>query len=1210
MSTIWMDVDTAVTVPVNVVPLIDDTDFKTIETAVAFNAAGMDLQWNFQTTAGVQTAVSVVPTAAGVHDWTNAGLAKGMYKIELPASGGTVDNDATGFGWFTGVADGVLPWVGPVIGFRTAIMNAAMVDGSFIDANNRVDLGSWLGQAVTLSSNNRPDVNVDEWADVLLGTTNPLPNAAADAAGGLPISDAGGLDLDNLIIDGLKDAGIVLSSSAIETVNSQTEFVIPATDDATDNDAYNGALAVVIDQTDPNQRSMLLVTDYVASTRAVTFAAGAEFTVLAGDTLVILAAGTARTVWDRVLTGATHNIGTSAGRRLRQVEAATVHASGVIATVTNGHTFTLDAGAVATADYYIGDRLDIIEGTGAGQSRLITAYTSGKVCTLDSDFTTNPDTSSLYDVVAADVHVSLSDADLAGGFVATFTNLTTITLDSAAVATTDYYKYKTIVFTHGTGKGQSSQITDYTSGRVCTLSPALTVAVDTATGWHIIAEPRTINSATTDNLETLYDGVEGFATAYAGPYGPGVYLNDAAANTNTVDGVDGTHAVPVSTIAAVKTLNDSLGYNRIYLINNSDVTLVAALEDYEIIGIGEMMANTVDLGSQDVDRTVFRNLLLTGIQGGTGRCQPEGCVLSVISSMQVTALDCVLADAGSLTLRNDCAFLGWSSAVAGSGTPTLDINSVANVDVYMRHGSGGIQIDNAVSTTVMSVETDGQVIIDSTCTSLTIVPRGNLSITDNGTTTNLDPNAAINISSIAQVRERAAGTVWYVATAANGGAAANNGLSPRSPKLSPKTVIEAASAGDTVVITAGTYGLGADTFTDGSWANATKTLTKVAAFGGTSVGDKHILADNGSGEVASGVYIVATVPDADSVTYEQDIRSGTPDPTDVVWNDGVGVIDTPNGVNVTGPNEGVAELASTAVLGTSGCILKPGSRVEVKNLRIHATLVSATTQSCFGTTDTASADQAIVVGAIGRNLHLIGNGSAVVCSNSKGTCDVTLIDCIIEDKFECLSISVVNNTITAINCFIDGAGPLTSGAIITPVSVANGVINCVNCDVRATDGGSDKTIAYETTFNGTIRAYGGSVFTAGSEGTILDAKNQAGTLLMLSGVEYDRSKTEGTITHVSKENRDFAKNTALDNFMFLMVLTSDHISPATGLSVTATRALDDGAFGAAANAVTEVSSGWYRIDLDASDLNGDTVALRFAAATADTRNISIVTRPT
>lgn len=86
------------------------------------------------------------------------------------------------------------------------------------------------------------------------------------------------------------------------------------------------------------------------------------------------------------------------------------------------------------------------------------------------------------------------------------------------------------------------------------------------------------------------------------------------------------------------------------------------------------------------------------------------------------------------------------------------------------------------------------------------------------------------------------------------------------------------------------------------------------------------------------------------------------------------------------------------------------------------------------------------------------------------------------------------------------------------------------------------------------------------------------------------------------------KNTALANFMFKMVLTSDHVSVGTGLAVTATRSLDGAAFAACANAVTEISAGWYKISLAATDLNADTVALKFTAATADQRDIMIVTQ--
>lgn len=88
------------------------------------------------------------------------------------------------------------------------------------------------------------------------------------------------------------------------------------------------------------------------------------------------------------------------------------------------------------------------------------------------------------------------------------------------------------------------------------------------------------------------------------------------------------------------------------------------------------------------------------------------------------------------------------------------------------------------------------------------------------------------------------------------------------------------------------------------------------------------------------------------------------------------------------------------------------------------------------------------------------------------------------------------------------------------------------------------------------------------------------------------------------------KNVALANFPFLMILASDDISPATGLTVTATRSIDGEAFASAANAVTEIASGWYKINLAASDLNGDTIALRFTAPTANDRNITIVTQAT
>ena len=129
MADIWFDVDTALAeVPVNVLPLLDDADAKTIEDAVAYNAAGLALNWHFVTSAGAYTVTAVTPTTAGNYDWADTGTS-GVYTIEIPASGGaSINNDTEGYGWFTGVATGILPWRSPIYGFRAAAINDSLCD--------------------------------------------------------------------------------------------------------------------------------------------------------------------------------------------------------------------------------------------------------------------------------------------------------------------------------------------------------------------------------------------------------------------------------------------------------------------------------------------------------------------------------------------------------------------------------------------------------------------------------------------------------------------------------------------------------------------------------------------------------------------------------------------------------------------------------------------------------------------------------------------------------------------------------------------------------------------------------------------------------------------------------------------------------------------------------------------------------------------------
>lgn len=87
-----------------------------------------------------------------------------------------------------------------------------------------------------------------------------------------------------------------------------------------------------------------------------------------------------------------------------------------------------------------------------------------------------------------------------------------------------------------------------------------------------------------------------------------------------------------------------------------------------------------------------------------------------------------------------------------------------------------------------------------------------------------------------------------------------------------------------------------------------------------------------------------------------------------------------------------------------------------------------------------------------------------------------------------------------------------------------------------------------------------------------------------------------------KAQNPVQKNTALAGFAFLMTDSTNH-NPATGKTVTCTRSIDGGAFGAgtltAAGVAVEVASGIYYTGFAAGDLNGSTVVLRCTAANCD-----------
>jgi hypothetical protein len=261
---IWQNIDTDITVPVNLMSLIDDTDFKTIESAVAYNAAGMALFWNFQTTAGIRTKIAVIPTTGGGdYDWTN--LSDGMYKIKMPASeGASINNDTEGFGWFTGICDGVLAWRGPVMGFRAVALNNSLINSgeslatqAAVDAIKQVNILSATGYVKNIywASGGKYFVKESEDVDIPFGFEgNPT---------GLKLWFVIGKDLKNAplvtkeLIEGV-DWNVV-DVDGVDTVEGVIPFIYADTD--TLHGKYSAAAIVKTSDTEAytGWESLLLV---------------------------------------------------------------------------------------------------------------------------------------------------------------------------------------------------------------------------------------------------------------------------------------------------------------------------------------------------------------------------------------------------------------------------------------------------------------------------------------------------------------------------------------------------------------------------------------------------------------------------------------------------------------------------------------------------------------------------------------------------------------------------------------------------------------------------------------------------------------------------------------------------------------------------------------------------------------------------------------
>lgn len=117
---------------------------------------------------------------------------------------------------------------------------------------------------------------------------------------------------------------------------------------------------------------------------------------------------------------------------------------------------------------------------------------------------------------------------------------------------------------------------------------------------------------------------------------------------------------------------------------------------------------------------------------------------------------------------------------------------------------------------------------------------------------------------------------------------------------------------------------------------------------------------------------------------------------------------------------------------------------------------------------------------------------------------------------------------------------------------------------------------------------------------ILSEIEASSILAKESTLQLIKTKTDGLPSGIQR-------NQALNNFQFAMISSSDHISFRPLLNISVLISIDGSTPVSSANSVVEIGQGLYKIDLNASELDGKTISLIASAPGADTRIITIVT---
>ncbi len=200
----------------------------------------------------------------------------------------------------------------------------------------------------------------------------------------------------------------------------------------------------------------------------------------------------------------------------------------------------------------------------------------------------------------------------------------------------------------------------------------------------------------------------------------------------------------------------------------------------------------------------------------------------------------------------------------------------------------------------------------------------------------------------------------------------------------------------------------------------------------------------------------------------------------------------------------------------------------------------------------------------------------------------------------------INNVVLPVN--ITGG---TISAVTGSVGSVVGAVGSVTGAVGSVTGSVGSVTNPVNITGGTISAVSGAVGSV--SGNVVGSVNSVTTPVSLASGTYAANLTGSVNNVVSNVNiasqQIFVKkNAVLNGLMFMMVRSSDHVTPITGATVNTSVSINGAAFAPTVNTASEIGQGVYTINLAAADTNGNTLMFLMSGTSCDNRYMEIITQ--